>query len=164
MPACNLYMVSAVEIVWVLWWNTSSSIHFAEFHISKYLRTYTELWGRLVSSHEWMQFMNISYLEMVWQQCSEAQVQVFTEFPAWLLYHRHRYGDFFTMMVSIHINSKEYNISYQIMSTIYDFVNGCNRGYGFHLTFCSQMRPSLPGLVLPTQGIHTLGHRKIHTR
>jgi hypothetical protein len=36
-------MVSAVEMVGLLWWNDGSDIHFAEFHIAKNLRTYTEL-------------------------------------------------------------------------------------------------------------------------
>jgi hypothetical protein len=69
------------------------------------------------------------------------------------------------MMVSICITSKEYNTSYrEITPTMYDFVNDYNHGYKFCLTLCSWMRLNLPGMVLTTQGIRTLGHRKIHTR
>jgi hypothetical protein len=88
-------------------------------------------------------------------------------------------------MVSIHITSKEYNTSYwqikptvynfvngpnhsytfsywQIKPTVYNFMNGYNHSYTFCTIFCSQMMLYLPGTVLPTQGIHTLGHTKIH--
>jgi hypothetical protein len=34
---------SALEMVELLWWNTSNDIHFSEFHIPKHLRTYREL-------------------------------------------------------------------------------------------------------------------------
>jgi hypothetical protein len=73
-----------------------------------------------------------------------------------------RYGEFFTVMISICITSREYNASYQeITQTVYDFVNGYNHSY----TFCSRRRLNLPGMVLPpAQGICTLGHTKIHMR
>jgi hypothetical protein len=45
---------------------------------------------------------------------------------------------------------------------VYDFVNGCNHGYKFCVIFCSRMRLNLSGMVLPTQGICTLGYTKIH--
>ena len=67
-------------------------------------------------------------------------------------------------MVSTHIAFKECNTFCQtITPTVYDFVNDFNHGYKFCLTFCSRMRLSIPGMTLPTQGIHTLGDRKIHT-
>jgi hypothetical protein len=36
-------MVSSMEIAGLLWWNAGNDIHFVEFHIAKYLRTFTEL-------------------------------------------------------------------------------------------------------------------------
>jgi hypothetical protein len=69
---------------------------------------------------------------MFWQQCSEAQVQVYAEFPGRLAQHRHRYGQSCTMMVFIRITSKEFSTSYRgITPIVHDFVNGCNRGYKF---------------------------------
>jgi hypothetical protein len=41
-PKCSPYTVSAVEFVGLLGWYTSNDIHFAEFHIAKHFRTYTE--------------------------------------------------------------------------------------------------------------------------
>jgi hypothetical protein len=32
-----------MEMSGLLWWNTSSDVHFTEFHITKYFRTYTTL-------------------------------------------------------------------------------------------------------------------------
>jgi len=46
----------------------------------------------------------------------------------------------------------------------YDFVNGYNHGCKFCLTFPLWMRLSLPGMLLPTQGIRKPRPRKIHTR
>jgi hypothetical protein len=46
-----MYTISAMEIVGLLWWNTSNNVHFAEFHIAKHLRMYTELRGSVVPSH-----------------------------------------------------------------------------------------------------------------
>jgi hypothetical protein len=65
-----------VEIVGLLWCNTSNDIQFAELHIEKHLRMYTELGGRQVPSHERMQKVNDDGMEkmMFWQQCSEAQI------------------------------------------------------------------------------------------
>jgi hypothetical protein len=91
---------------------------------------------------------------MFLQQCSEAS----TEIPGQLVWHTCRYAEFCTMVVSIRITSKEYSTSYQdIMPTMYNCVKVCNHGY----TFCSQMRLNLPRMVLPTQGIRSLGHTNI---
>jgi len=57
----------------------------------------------------------------------------------------------------------QYSISYwENMPAMYGFVEGCNHGYKFCLTFHSQVGLSLPGMVLPTQRISTLGYRKVH--
>jgi hypothetical protein len=45
---------------------------------------------------------------------------------------------------------------------VYNFVNGCNHNYPFCVTLYSRIRLNLPGMVLLTQGIRTLGHTKIH--
>jgi hypothetical protein len=37
------YVVSAMEIVGLLWWNRSNHIHFTEFYLAEHLRTYLEL-------------------------------------------------------------------------------------------------------------------------
>jgi hypothetical protein len=67
------------------------------------------------------------------------------------------------MMVSLFITSKEYNTSYwEVMPTMYDFVNGCNHGYKFCLTFCSRMRLNLPGTVLPTLCSHSWAQENPH--
>jgi hypothetical protein len=106
---CILYKVSTVEMVGLLWWNANNDVHFAEFHIMKYLNVYIELWGRMVPSHKQMQNVNNSVvMKMFWQQSSEAQVQEYTDFPG-LVYHRHRHGELCTTMVSIHITSEEHS-------------------------------------------------------
>jgi hypothetical protein len=38
-----LYLVSAMEMAGLLWWNTINHIHFTEFYITEHLRTYIEL-------------------------------------------------------------------------------------------------------------------------
>jgi hypothetical protein len=83
MPTCNLYMVSAMGMVGLLWWNIGNDNHFREFHFEKHLTTYRELSGRLVPFHERMQNVSNYNVEMMmpWQQCSKAQVQVHADFP-----------------------------------------------------------------------------------
>jgi hypothetical protein len=46
---------------------------------------------------------------------------------------------------------------------VYHSVDDCNHGYKFWVTFRSRMRLNLPVMVLPTQGIRTLGHKKKST-
>jgi hypothetical protein len=36
-------MVLAIEMVGLVWWNTSNYIHFTEFHFAKHARTHMEL-------------------------------------------------------------------------------------------------------------------------
>jgi hypothetical protein len=99
---------------------------------------------------------------MFWQQCREAQVKVYYNSQnAWCITNK-------SIEKSVPLRFlpfiKEYNSCPQIMSIEYDFVNGCNIGYKFYLTFFSYMRLSSLGMVSPTQetGIH--GHKKIHIR
>jgi hypothetical protein len=97
---------------------------------------------------------------MLWQQCNP-KYKYMQDFQYDCCSTDTGMENFCTMMVSICIISKEYSISYQeITSTMYDFVNGCT----VCMTFCSWMRLSLTGMLLPKQGIHTLGHMKIHLR
>jgi len=87
---CILYVVSAIDMVGVMWWNTGNNIRFAEFHISRHLRMYPDFWWRLIFSYKQIQKVNNSGIEkVIWQHCSEVQVQEYTAFPGSLVYHRH---------------------------------------------------------------------------
>jgi hypothetical protein len=71
--ACISYTVSPMEMVGLLLWNTSNYTNFAEFHIAKHLRIYTELRGRLVPSYKRIQ--NVELRLVSWGQYSEAHRQ-----------------------------------------------------------------------------------------
>jgi hypothetical protein len=58
---------------------------------------------------------------------------------------------------------KEYKTFYwEITLAVCSFVNDCNHGYKFCLTFCSRIRLTLHVMALTTRGGLTLGHSKIH--
>lgn len=112
MLTCILYVVSATDMVGVMWWNTGNNIEFTEFPISRHLRMYPGLWWRPILSYKQMQKVNNSGIEkVIWHHCSEAQVQECTAFPGSLVYHRHWIGELYTMMLSIHIALEVYNTS-----------------------------------------------------
>jgi hypothetical protein len=46
------YTASAVQIEGLLYWNTGNDMHFAEFHIGKHFRTYTEHFFREIHSFD----------------------------------------------------------------------------------------------------------------
>jgi len=59
-----------------------------------------------------MQKVNNGGIEkVIWQHCSEAQVQEYTAFPGGLVYHRHWIGELYSIMLSIRITIEVYNIS-----------------------------------------------------
>jgi hypothetical protein len=104
MLTCILYVVSAAGMVGLMWWNTGNNIRLTEFHISRDLRMYPDLWWKLILSYKQMQKVNNSGIEKVnWQHSSEAQVQEYTAFPGSLVYHRHQIGELYTMILSIRI-------------------------------------------------------------
>lgn len=60
-----------------------------------------------------------------------ATIQAHADFPRWFLYHKQKYAEFCTVMVSICITPSYWKTK----SAVYDFVNGCIHGYAF----CSQI-------------------------
>jgi hypothetical protein len=64
---------------------------------------------------------------MFWQQCNEDKVQFNAEFPGRLVYHPNGYGEFSTLVFSIHIPYDEKIAFYrEITPGVYDLVKSCN--------------------------------------
>jgi len=77
-------------------------------------------------------------------QCSKTHVQVNAEFSQKLLLHQQKYEKFYMFTIFIHVISKEKEIFHRpITSAVYNFWNGCNRGYMFCPSLCSQMNLTL---------------------
>jgi hypothetical protein len=67
------------------------------------------------------------------------------------------YGEFCTVMVFLSVSSPKSITSYwEIMPTVYNYVNACNHGY----TFCSWMRLIYPGRYYQHKGVTLLGTQK----
>lgn len=60
---CILYTLSVMEMVRLLWLNADNYIHCAEFQVTKYLISCTELWKCLAPSQELMKNMNDNGME-----------------------------------------------------------------------------------------------------
>jgi hypothetical protein len=82
MPIGISRTVSAVAILSLLCWSVASSEHSAVYHITKHLRTFTEVWDEAASLHRVMQNVINNILKKVTclQQCSEDQTHLCAEF------------------------------------------------------------------------------------
>lgn len=161
MPTYISHMVSAMETVGLLLWNTSNVTHTVEYQqcypyrrtfnttqnsqgdwflpTSKY-RTWTTVWKRrhILAAVQWSPSTSICKISIT-TDVAQTQMQ------------RIMHHDGF----SPHHLQRVWNLYWEIMPTIYDFLNDSNYGYKLRLIYCLQMRLNLPRMVTPTEGTHT---------
>jgi hypothetical protein len=150
MPKRISYMVSSIEVVKLLLWNTGNITHIAEFHIAN-------IWNRKQNS-DGIWFLPTrkcrTWTKMAWRRCSDCSAmnhkykctQNFQD--DWRILNH----EGFLSASPLDSTSPSTWISRERCMILKDF----NHGYKFCLIFCLRMRRKLPVMVLSTRVNRTL--------